>query len=226
MRALLLTTTALMMAGSASAAANLIVNGDFEAGNTGFTSDYTYVMPAGQMSLYPEATYTVDTNANNVHNLWASYGDHTTGSGKYLIVNGASSPATVWQSSAVVLGTGTYAFTAYVASSYPTSPAVLSFTATSGAGPSAATTIATYDAPSTTGVWGNVSGIYTVTKGGADVSFAITNANIAQNGNDFGIDDISLVRVGGVPEAATWAMMIAGFAMVGVATRRRALHAA
>ena len=33
--------------------------------------------------------------------------------------------------------------------------------------------------------------------------------------------DFALTQVGGVPEAATWAMMVAGFVLVGVSVRRR-----
>lgn len=49
--------------------ANLVVNGDFSAGNTGFTSAYTYVVddPAVQNEMWPEGTYTVINNPRNVH---------------------------------------------------------------------------------------------------------------------------------------------------------------
>jgi len=33
--------------------------------------------------------------------------------------------------------------------------------------------------------------------------------------------DFALTQVGGVPEAATWVMMVAGFGLVGVSVRRR-----
>ena len=44
-----------------------IVNGDFEAGNTGFSSSYTYVSPGFApggpypLGMWAEGTYTVDT---------------------------------------------------------------------------------------------------------------------------------------------------------------------
>jgi hypothetical protein len=51
------------------------------------------------------------------------------------------------------------------------------------------------------------------------------NQNTAFSGNDFALDDISLSTAppGGVPEPATWAMMIAGF---GLPARRCAVAAA
>jgi hypothetical protein len=41
----------------------LIVNGDFEAGNTAFSSNYVYTTT----NLFPERTYAVVTNPNPLH---------------------------------------------------------------------------------------------------------------------------------------------------------------
>ncbi|MBN2074457.1 MAG: hypothetical protein JW762_02790 [Dehalococcoidales bacterium] len=84
---------------------NLIVNGDFEAGNTGFTTEYTYLNPSntGTWTLGPEYMYTVSTDPSLYHSAWTSFGDHTTGSGQMMIVNGTwedTSPgydAIVWE---------------------------------------------------------------------------------------------------------------------------------
>jgi hypothetical protein len=69
---------------------NLITNGDFEAGNTGFTTEYNYLNPSntGTWTLGPEYLYTIGTNPNLYHSAWASFGDHTSGFGKMMIVNG------------------------------------------------------------------------------------------------------------------------------------------
>ena len=41
--------TAAMAVATSASAVNLVVNGDFEAGNTGFSSDYTFdLTPLGQ----------------------------------------------------------------------------------------------------------------------------------------------------------------------------------
>ena len=66
-------------------AQNLVINGNFEAGNTGFTSAYTYAGVAGTPSpisgnantLWDEGTYSVGTDPNSLHASWASFGDHT-----------------------------------------------------------------------------------------------------------------------------------------------------
>ncbi len=64
---------------------NLLTNGDFGAGNAGFTSQYTY----SPGNLLNEGTYTVDSNPSNDNMYGASFGDHTTGKGLMLIANGS-----------------------------------------------------------------------------------------------------------------------------------------
>ena len=73
-----------------AAGPNLIVNGDFEAGNTGFITEYNYLDPSntGTWTLGPEYMYTVSTDPNLYHSAWTSFGDNTTGTGKMMIVNG------------------------------------------------------------------------------------------------------------------------------------------
>ncbi|MCX6186043.1 MAG: hypothetical protein NTU43_03470, partial [Bacteroidetes bacterium] len=46
---------------------NLVINGDFELDNTGFTSQYTYIPST---TLLYEEKYTFTTNANLVHFAW------------------------------------------------------------------------------------------------------------------------------------------------------------
>ncbi len=88
----ILTILACLALATTALGQNLVVNGDFEAGNTGFTTEYTYLDPAntGTWTLGPEYMYTVSTNPNSYHSSWTSFGDHTTGTGKMMIVNGSS----------------------------------------------------------------------------------------------------------------------------------------
>lgn len=57
----------------------LVTNGDFSAGNTGFTSQYTYSL----FSVQNEGYYTVGPNASWYHNQFQG-----TGNGNFLIANG------------------------------------------------------------------------------------------------------------------------------------------
>jgi hypothetical protein len=77
-----------------SGAVQPAVNGNFSAGNTGFTSQYTN----NQFSIWNEGTYAIGPNPNAVHTNFGTWGDHTTGTGNYMIVNGSVLPnRTVWQ---------------------------------------------------------------------------------------------------------------------------------
>lgn len=207
---------AFAVAGAAQAV--VVPNGDFEAGNTSFTSGYTHVIP-GPGALYPEAVYTVDTNAQASHPSFYSFGDHTSGAGNFLIVNGAGTAGVaVWTSSTIAVSANTeYDFSAFLSSVYPASPALLEFTVTGNAGP--AMSLGTFGAPSTAAVWSGVSGRF---NSGLStlVTLSIVNQNTELSGNDFGIDDIAL-SAAPVPEPASWAMLLSGFALVGSAARRR-----
>src|SRR5690606_21342389 len=63
--------------------------------------------------LYPQKTYTVNSNPNfNHNNFWGV--DHTTadGNGKYMLVNGAANTV-VWKQTVNVIPNTTYYFSAY-----------------------------------------------------------------------------------------------------------------
>ncbi len=225
---------ALLLAAIPASAANLVVNGDFEAGNSGFTSDYGYVAP-GPNAMYPEGLYTVDTDAFNSHNLWASFGDHTTGSGLYMIVNGAADDTKiVWQSGPFAISAGTdYFFEAFAAEiccnldfTGQNFPANLTFEITDNF----ANTF-TLDTFTTAGhAPGDWIGLSNVWNSGAatSVTLRILNSSTEASGNDFALDDINFstrsIVVPGVPEPAAWAMMLGGFALVGISARRRRMH--
>jgi len=94
-------------------AQNLLVNGDFEAGNTGFTSDYTY----SPGNIASEGTYDVVRNPHDSHPGGASFGDHTSGTGLMLAANGASNTnLVVWRQSVAVAANTTYEFSGWGAS--------------------------------------------------------------------------------------------------------------
>jgi len=61
----------------------------------------------------------------------------------------------------------------------------------------------------------NTNGLFTVTRTGSD---RFTSITLTSNQNSFEIDNLA---VSYVPEPATWAMLIAGFGLVGMAARRR-----
>ena len=169
---------------------NLVVNGDFSAGNTGFTSSYSYVSGAG--SLVPESVYAIDTDPWPDHPAAVHFGDHTTGTGNMMSINGASSPISVWCETIPVTPNTNYDFSAWVAnwSSADVGAGVplLQFQING-------VLIGTPDAiTSAPGVWTNFfatwnSGISTT------ASICIYDETTAADGNDFALDDISFTQI-------------------------------
>ena len=119
--------TSYLVVGMCEGGTNLIVNGDFESGNTGFTSDYTYVAEA-PTALYDEGKYGVGTNPRNYHDAFSACSDNTSGSGNMMIINGA--PVTdqnVWSQNITVEPNKSYAFSVYVTAVHATNPPTLQF---------------------------------------------------------------------------------------------------
>jgi len=215
---------AAILAGAATAAT--VPNGDFSAGNSGFTSGYTYGPNAGDLLNGPPQSgagyYAVVNDAQFSHPYFTSFGDHTTGKGLYLVGNGATNPGVaVYSSGAIAVAANrSYTFSAFFANAYPASPADMDFRVSLNGGP--ATSIGDFTIPNGAGTWNAATKTFR-TFGATSVVLSFVDRNVAASGNDFGIDDISM---NAVPEPATWAMMIAGFALVGLGLRRRSLAVA
>lgn len=95
---------------------NLIVNGDFEAGNTGFTTGYGPGVGGAFGLLTNAGTYAITTNPHNVHNNFINCSDvTTTGPGNMMVVNGSTVPNTqVWGQTVNVDPNTVYNFSAWV----------------------------------------------------------------------------------------------------------------
>lgn len=218
---------AALLVASGAQAANLVTNGDFEAGNTGFTSDYTFTSNG-----LPAKTYTVTGDPNDFNANFISVGDHTTGSGLMFVGNGGpDSGDIVWQSQAITIEAAqNYFFEAFLMNVYPSAPPLLTFTVSLDGG--AEIVLGAPTIPSGFGAWNGLSTVFN-SGGASQATLYLRNAQTESFGNDFALDDIylgttSIVNpgVGGVPEPASWALMILGFAGLGARLRRRAVAAA
>ncbi len=160
--------------------AELVTNGDFSAGNTGFSSTYTY-WPSGTAGDMSEGRYYVGSNATTVHSQFTGAGR---GGGNFMVVNGASSVTNVWCQTINVITNTDYVFSSWLSTVHTGNPASLLF---SFNGVTAGNALI---APATTGSWINFfaswnSGVNT------SVNICVVNQNTVTNGNDFGLDDIS-----------------------------------
>ena len=90
---------------------NLITNGDFSAGNTGFTTGYTYTT-----GIFPSGGGRYNLVSDNANNGWAyNAKDHTNGTGKYMFIDGNSVLGIkVWSQSITVVPNTDYVFSAWV----------------------------------------------------------------------------------------------------------------
>ena len=178
----------LALASPSQSAINLVPNGDFESGLADFTSDYL-LADGSAGSLIPESRYIVGPDPNLYHGSFASYGDHTSGSGNMLIVNGSTNTTDiVWNLTAPIAVTPNtnYFFEAWLSTAVSASPGILSFELD---GDTSDTTLGSGTAPATTGIWEPVSLTWN-SGANTSVQLSLQNANPAFGGNDFAVDDI------------------------------------
>ena len=164
---------------------NVITNGDFSNGDTGFSTDYTVGTGGAWGLLSNPNTYAISTSPSNVHNNFQPCGDHTSGTGNMLIVNGADTPnSNVWCQTVNIVPNTDYSFSCWITNAlFEQNVAILQFyvngvpigntftTAVSGC---------TWQQYSDTWNSGNLTT--------ADI--CIINQNTTGGGNDFAIDDI------------------------------------
>ncbi|MBC7778495.1 MAG: hypothetical protein H7125_00180 [Proteobacteria bacterium] len=221
LRTLAVATAFAGLQATSAVAANLVANGNFELGNTGFSSDYTYSNPVPDTNGFPERNYTVGANPFAWHNLFVPLADHTTGSGLMFIGNGSSNTTDrVWFQSinGVTIGQR-YFFEAFVANvcCNPSGPqgaavATLSFFA-NGALLGTRTT-------NQLGIWEGLSTDWIADSGTVDLM--ILNSQAALTGNDFAVDDInfSITSTTVVPVPGALPIMLSGLVAIGWAARR------
>ena len=167
----------------ASLVNNLVVNGDFEQGNVGFTSSYQYTT-----NLWPAGTYYVGENANNYHSGFVGLGHG--GTGNFMIINGAMEAGTnVWTEQIEVTPNTDYAFSSWICNVSVGGPDVVALLQFSINGEQLGEI---FSGINQLNIWEQ---FYVVWNSGNSTTATITilNQNTEEGGNDFGIDDISFI---------------------------------
>lgn len=160
---------------------NLVTNGNFGSGNSGFSSEYIY----NASSLWNEGTYAITTNANFVHSGFTGTGD-----GFFLVVNGATNPGNqVWCQDVTVTPNTLYNFSTLVNTVAGVgNPALLQFSING-------TVIGNqFSAPNSLNNWEEFNATWN-SGNNMVAEICIVNQNITGSGNDFGLDDITFTTL-------------------------------
>lgn len=173
-------TSSYVLVKGISQVSQLATNGNFSNGNTGFLTNYTY----NATSIWNEGTYAVGPNPNAVHPNFGSWGDHTTGSGNYMLVNGSTGGNKILWRQALTFPPGVQVTVKWWMLTFVTPAGSLQLKLSGTNIGNAAST------PNSTGVWAQTTRTFTVpASGNATINLVTTSA--ALSGNDFGVDDIS-----------------------------------
>lgn len=208
------TAASVVATSSIANAANLVVNGDFSNGNNGFQSEYT------QGTIYSASSYVIGTDPNLHHWAANSFGDHTTGTGNMMIVNGSTIPdVTLWSQTIDVAPNTEYNLATWIASWTPRSPAKLEFTINS-------TLIGPVFMAPTTGLWEEFSATWN-SGSNTSATIEIVNQNTAFSGNGFTLDDISfegMAPATSIPEPSSVLGLLAFGAVSVTGLKRKKKH--
>lgn len=170
-----------------NSAPNLVINGDFEAGNTGFTSGYTYG------NVADPGTYTVGpkpSQAPGAFDDWDNTGDHTTGKGNMFIANGANSASTVvWQEVVPVTPNTTYTFSFWGAQVDYASGSFARLQLKINGSP-VGTGVIPANSPGNGGAWQNYTFNWN-SSSSVSATLSLYDLDTDTGGNDFSLDDIS-----------------------------------
>lgn len=163
---------------------NGIINGNFSAGNAGFNSSYAYAA-----NNTTEGQYYVGPNASAWNGGMASCGDHTTGTGNMLLVNGATTAnVSIYCQTVAVTPNTDYAFSTWLMTLTSGNPAALQFSINGNLIGNV------FTANNNTCIWEQ---FYTTWNSGNSTSatICIVNQNTIASANDFALDDISFSLV-------------------------------
>lgn len=214
---------ALAAAPASATVTNLLTNGSFENGLVGWTLSGTgagqpgYQLPIVATYHTNSANYPVVTLSNS-----ASNPNLDPAGSKFLYLNSDAGTQTISQNVSLTAGASyTFGFDYLLPGNGINNANGASLTASIADSP-----FVTFNAlgGSVADVWKLASGTQTFTAAKTG-TFAFSFAAQGYAAKDFAVDRVFLARTtqvaAAVPEPATWAMMLAGFAMVGVAVRRR-----
>jgi hypothetical protein len=204
---------AILLSGATAANAAVVANGDFETGNlSGWTvnagtdpSHPPIVIGYNNTFGFPNGAYgeSIPTPINGLT------------SGAYFSADAAAQ--SISQSLALTANTAyTLGFDIYAPQNGRNNP----FDASLFASLNGAAISTVFSADSLTSGWFHYSGTFT-SANSALFNFALNFQGSGTTAADFVVDNVTVANVSAVPEPSTWALMILGFAGIGVLAYRR-----
>ena len=165
-----------------SSGTELITNGNFEAGNTGFTSQFTY-----NATTVGPGSYGIAKNPSLLNSFFQNIPDKTTGTGNMMVVDANTSAVFAYQTTVTVQPNTTYFFSAWIANINSTfeNPSELEFFIK---GAQVGTTLI---APKNNANWVQFYTSWFSGSTSGSITIGLKNANSISNGNDFALDNIS-----------------------------------
>jgi hypothetical protein len=167
-----------------SSSSNLVTNGDFESGNTGFSTPLNYYTS----SPLNGGQYVITTNAASVHFAYKGT-DHTSGTGNFMVINGPSIITNVWCQTVSVQPNTYYRYSAWFNNvvdyaNYPNTPnAYVELTIN---GTTVSKNIRLPDQPD---AWVLLDTLW-YSGSNTSITLCIKDTSTSGNGNDFSIDDV------------------------------------
>jgi gliding motility-associated-like protein len=163
---------------------NLLLNGNFSLGNTNVSTSYQYCNSANCLVPLINNGYSIGPNPAFFHPIYTGH-DHTTGTGNMMIVNGGLPNDIVWIQMVNVFPQHTYSFSAWACAIYTVNPANLEVSING-------VVVATITTNNPVNIWDQLSATWNSGSSfSALISIRVTNLTGANNGVDFGLDDIS-----------------------------------
>jgi len=169
---------------------NMVVNGNFNAGITAFSTAYAVGTGGTYGLLSNAATYAIATNPRNTHTNFAIFGDHTTGTGNMMVINGDTGSGNLpflCQTIPVTPYTD-YSFSIWGATCVTSSPATLQLQI------NGFTIGSSLTLPLTTGNWQQLATLWN-SGPSTTATLCLVDQNSQVSGNDFAIDDFSFREI-------------------------------
>ena len=188
-------TMLLMLLPSSLFAQNLIEHGSFDAGVLDFDTDYERSYSLGGNG--DEGKYYNGNNAHNNGSQLFDFPDHTTGNGqtRYMIVNGATqSDKVVWGMTLNVQAHSYYDLSLWMTNLSPGGGTLSSMRSKLKIKVNNVVVVSEYNMPnvsSTQGIWNQMPAYRWYSGNSTTAHIEIIDICTANNGNDFGLDDIS-----------------------------------